>query len=253
MRRLVMAGVLSAFVAGGGTAASFQWPEFFSYHWPDFIRGFFTKADPQAYKKGKFRGELVVLFFNGMTGDKPPRPVQLIQLLKPFGYTDSNNLDWDVPAGAISDGASIPDWAWAMVGGPFSGLYKDAAVIHDHYCVQRTRKWEDVHSVFYEASLNRGTAETLAKTMYAAVLLAGPRWDAPRAGLQAAGVMRAQFVPTQATTSDSGPDKSDKEAFEDLKTWIERDKPTMDEIRKRVEETRKLQETNRKLRLQQKN
>jgi hypothetical protein len=251
MRRLVIAGALGLMLVGGGTAvsvqwASFQWKDLLSYNWPDFVRGWFTKVDREAYKKGKFKGDLVVTFFSAETGDNPPRRVELIQLLKPFGYTDSAGVDWDVPEGAISDGASIPDWFWAMVGGPFSGPYRDAAVIHDHYCLIQTRKWEDVHKVFYEAALNRGTDETLAKTMYAAVLLGGPRWGTPRADFNVADVIRAQVVPTQATTPPSEPQtrsvKTDKEAFEELKAWIEQDKPTMDEIRKRVEQTRRLQQ-----------
>lgn len=35
--------------------------------------------------------------------------------------------------------------------------------------------------------------------------------------------------------------KTDQEIFEDLRVWVEKEKPTRDQIRKRVEELRSLQ------------
>jgi len=228
MRRIAIAGVLIILVAGGA-----GW-----YYQPDFLRPLFEKLDSFAYTKGKFKGDLEVRFFSTTSGDG--HPVELILLLKPFGYTDSSGVEWDVPEGHISDGASIPDWLWAVLGGPYSGPYRDAAVIHDYYCREKTRKWEDVHKVFLEAALNRGTAESLAKSMYAGILFGGPRWDLPKAGALGSGVMKAQLVPTQSS-KPAPTGKSDKEAFDELKAWIEREKPTLDQIKKRVEETRKAQ------------
>lgn len=237
MRRIAFAGlVVVVLLAAGGVAA---W-----HYQPDFVRAFFTKLDAIAYKKGKFRGELEVRFFSSTSGDG--HPIELILLLKPFGYIDASGVDWGVPEGFISDGASIPGWLWVVLGGPFSGPYRDAAVIHDYYCREKSRRWEDVHRVFLEAALNRGTPEDLAKTLYAGVLLGGPRWDPPRADILARGVMKAQllpvqFVPTQSDKKSPGSSKTDKEIFDELKAWIEREKPTLDEIRKRVEDIRKAQ------------
>jgi hypothetical protein len=232
MRRIAIAGLVVVLLAAAGGVAGW-------YYQPDFLRALFTKLDALAYKKGKFNGELEVRFFSSTSGDG--HRVELILLLKPFGYTDSNGVDWNVPEGFISDGASIPEWLWLVLGGPFSGPYRDAAVIHDYYCSQRTRKWEDVHKVFLEAALSRGTAEDLAKTLYAGVLLGGPRWDLPRANIFANGVMKAQLIPIQSDKRAPGSGKTDKEAFDELKAWIEREKPTLEEIRKRVEEIRKAQ------------
>jgi hypothetical protein len=229
MRRLVIAGLVIALVVAGVAGWHYR---------PDFVQALFDRVDAIAYKKGKFKGDLEVRFFSSTSGDG--HPVEFILLLKPFGYTDSNGVDWEVPEGFISDGASIPTWLWVMLGGPFSGPYRDAAVIHDYYCGEKTRRWQDVHRVFLEAALNRGTAEDLAKTLYAGVLLGGPRWDAPRARLLGKGVMKAQLVPVQSKPEPSA-SKTDKQAFEDLKAWIEREKPTLDQIRKRVEEIRKAQ------------
>jgi hypothetical protein len=232
MRRLAVAGIVIALVVAGGLAG-------WRYR-PDFVSALFDRIDAIGYKKGKFNGDLEVRFFSSTSGDG--HPVELILLLKPFGYTDGRGVVWDVPEGFISDGASIPEWLWVMLGGPFSGPYRDAAVIHDYFCNEKTRPWQDVHRVFLEAALNRGTPEDLAKTLYAGVLLGGPRWDSPKAGHFAKRLMKAQLVPTQSSKpAPPTASKTDKEAFEDLKAWIEREKPSLEEIRKRVEEIRKTQ------------
>jgi hypothetical protein len=75
------------------------------------------------------------------------------------------------------DGASIPKFAWSIIGGPFEGKYRDASVIHDVACVARSAPWEYVHLVFYYAMLASGVDKTTAKIMYAAVYHFGPRWD----------------------------------------------------------------------------
>ena len=225
MRRIVIAGVLILVVAGVA-----GW-----YYQPAFLQPLLRKM---SLGKGQFLGELEVRFFSSKSGDG--HPVELILLLKPFGYKDASGVEWSVPAGFISDGASIPDWLWTLLGGPYSGPYRDAAVIHDFYCREKVRPWEAVHKVFLEAALTRGTSETLANTMYAGILLGGPRWDPPKSGWLGSGVRKAQLVPTQAPKPGE-PTKSDKEAFDDLKAWIEREKPTLDQIKKRVEEIRKAQ------------
>jgi hypothetical protein len=98
-------------------------------------------------------------------------------LTQPFEFVDDDGTLWPVPKGAMTDGASIPKVFWSVIGGPFEGLYREAAVIHDYYCDRRTRKWEDVDRVFYDAMLVSGVDPIKAKVMYAAVRWGGPRWD----------------------------------------------------------------------------
>ena len=236
MRRILIAGVLVILVAGA--TAWYYRPGFREAISALFGRSTDLAIDPS---KGRFTGDLDVRFFSTTSGDG--HPVELILLLKPFGYIDSKGVEWNVPEGFISDGASIPNYLWTILGGPYSGPYRDAAVIHDYYCREKTRPWEEVHLVFLEAALKRGTAKSLAQSMYAGILLDGPRWDQPqRAAIQRLRVMKAQLIPTQSTTpAPTGPAKTDKEAFEDLKAWIEREKPTLEQIRKRVEEIRRAQ------------
>ena len=97
----------------------------------------------QGQGQGHFEGELIVKFLPDGRN---------VQLEAPYGYTDPEGRDWDVPAGMITDGASIPRVLWVIYP-PFTGLYRQAAVIHDYYCETRTRPWKDTHLVFYNAML----------------------------------------------------------------------------------------------------
>jgi hypothetical protein len=99
-----------------------------------------------------------------------------MRLLADFGYWDPNEVKWTALTGSVVDGASIPQFAWSLIGGPFEGKYRDASVIHDVACDEKSRPWDAVHLVFYEAMLTSGVKTVLAKIMYAAVYHFGPRW-----------------------------------------------------------------------------
>lgn len=206
---------------------------------PDYLRALISKPKVIAgkvYEKGTFKGDLDVRFLSAVSGDG--QRIEMIQLLQPFGYKDSKGVDWDVPSGFISDGASIPRELWVLLGGPFSGPYRDAAVVHDFYCWTKDRKWEDVHDVFAEAAAKRGTSESLTKVLYAGVLFGGPRWQLGQSGsLQT----RLPIIKAQVAPAPSVQGKTDKQIFDELKGWIEKEKPTLDQIRKRVDEIRKAQ------------
>ena len=98
-------------------------------------------------------------------------------LLADYSYVDSSELEWPVPVNAMVDGASIPRFLWTAIGGPFEGKYRAASVIHDWYCDVRTRTWMAVDRMFFEAMLTSGVDTTLAKAMFYAVWVGGPRWD----------------------------------------------------------------------------
>lgn len=98
------------------------------------------------------------------------------QLLSDFAYRDPQDRMWTAPKGAIVDGASIPRAFRLLFGGPWDGRYKEASVIHDHFCKTKSRPWQDVHRSFYSAMRANGVDETKAKLMFAAVYRFGPRW-----------------------------------------------------------------------------
>ena len=99
-----------------------------------------------------------------------------MKLMEAFVYVDPHGQRWNAPAGSVVNGASIPQFAWSIIGGPFEGKYRDASVIHDVACRSKERPWQDVHEAFYTAMLASGVEAIRAKVMYAAVYHFGPRW-----------------------------------------------------------------------------
>jgi hypothetical protein len=97
-------------------------------------------------------------------------------LINDFKYVGPDATTWISPKGSIVDGASIPKFAWSIIGGPFEGAYRKASVIHDVACDQRLKSWQAVHRAFYTGMLAAGTDPLKAKIMYAAVYHFGPRW-----------------------------------------------------------------------------
>lgn len=99
-----------------------------------------------------------------------------MELTQEFRYEDPEKNLWTAPKGIVVDGASIPQALWSVVGGPLSGRYRSATVIHDWYCESQQRDWRSTHKVFYFAMRAGGVSEVKARGMYAAVIAFGPRW-----------------------------------------------------------------------------
>lgn len=49
-------------------------------------------------------------------------------------------------------------------------------MLHDHYCGKKEFSWRETHLMFYEALIDLGVNEYIAKLMYYSVYLGGPRW-----------------------------------------------------------------------------
>lgn len=122
-----------------------------------------------ASELGEFRGRLVLEEVSDGNS-------AAFKLVEDFTFVDSGARIWTAPRGTIVNGASIPKYFWSIIGGPWSGHYRRASVIHDHFCQTRSRSWIDVHRVFYEAMIASGVSEIKAKLMYFAVYRYGPRW-----------------------------------------------------------------------------
>lgn len=76
---------------------------------------------------GRFLGRL-----NISVDPRLPRRERVWRLKSGFRYIDSAGNRHAVPAGAETDGASIPRFWWRLIGHPLSEQYIAAAVIHDH-------------------------------------------------------------------------------------------------------------------------
>lgn len=99
-----------------------------------------------------------------------------MQLKRALEYVQEGGSNWPVPSETVVNGASIPRVFWTLIGGPLEGLYRDASIVHDHYCDIRTRSWQDTHRMFYEAMRCSGVGAPKAGVMYYAVYRFGPRW-----------------------------------------------------------------------------
>ncbi len=118
---------------------------------------------------GRFQGTLSTVWLDDGRG---------MAVVDPFRYVDAMGTEWNVPAGFVTDGMSIPQWLWSFTGGPYSGKYRKAAVVHDVYCHNRARSWEETHKMLWQAMLCAGVNARRAELIYAAVYEFGPRWDA---------------------------------------------------------------------------
>jgi hypothetical protein len=158
---------------------------------------------------GKFIGKFVAEFSEEGGGRK-------VTLMEPYGFIDPYGKEWNVPTGYKTDGASVPSALWALYP-PFTGNYRSAAVIHDYYCDNKERGWQDTHKVFYFAMRAAHVDETTAKVMYSAVYLFGPRWGpGTEPGRHAA--------PLAATTEQQ------EKVIKDLQTLVAKDNPELDAL-----------------------
>ncbi|MEQ0314415.1 DUF1353 domain-containing protein [Klebsiella sp. GB_Kp051] len=132
-----------------------------------------------------------------------------MQLKRPFGYISMNDREWNVPIDTIVDGASIPRVFWSLIGGPLEGPYRNASIVHDHFCDIRTQPWPDVHRMFHDAMLCSGVPYLKARIMFYAVYRFGPRWiNIPSIELASFGVAKSTSMvstefPTEAFDADS--------------------------------------------------
>jgi hypothetical protein len=90
------------------------------------------------------------------------------KLTEPFEYRD-NPLVITVPVGFITDGASIPRFAWGLIGSPWSGRYSRAAVVHDWGYFKQAMPRLTVDRIFLQGMRILGVPRWKRILMYAAV------------------------------------------------------------------------------------
>lgn len=116
-------------------------------------------------------------FEEGPSGKfRDAEPWQEFVLASDFSFLDPNGLAWNTPKGTAVNGASIPPMFWSLIGGPFSGKYLKASVIHDHYVETKTRTAHDTHRNFYYGMRANDVPVWQAKAMYWAVRTFGEDW-----------------------------------------------------------------------------
>lgn len=98
---------------------------------------------------------------------------RLFKTLQDLTYIANNGEIILVPAGFITDGASIPKIFWSIIGSPFTGKYKKPALIHDYlYAIHLTSR-KRVDSIFIEGMKYLGVSRIKRVLMWFAVKVGG--------------------------------------------------------------------------------
>lgn len=95
------------------------------------------------------------------------------KLTEPFEYCITDRFSIVVPIGFISDGASIPEFAWSLIGSPWSGKYSEAAVIHDFLYFEGKGKRKIADKIFLYGMKILGVSLWKRLLMYRIVRLCG--------------------------------------------------------------------------------
>lgn len=99
------------------------------------------------------------------------------ELLTPLLYRHEDGRLFIVPAGTVTDFASIPRGLWNIF--PKSGKHNRAAVVHDYLCQTQILGHVETHKLFRTALKACGVNKLNRNLMYAAVRCCGPKWGTP--------------------------------------------------------------------------
>lgn len=99
-----------------------------------------------------------------------------LKLAGSLRYVDREGTAHTVPAGFAFDGASIPQWAWSLVGSPLDRRFRRAAALHDFYGTSQGVSARAAHRLFYDGLRAAGVHVVKALAFWLAVTVHRPRW-----------------------------------------------------------------------------
>lgn len=107
-------------------------------------------------------------------------------LMRPFFYEDPHAHSWKAEAGYRTDGATIPRALWTVVGSPYTGNYRRAAIVHDVACDDAgndSGRRRAADRMFYHACRAGGCGVRQSIILYLGVRIGGiwplvPQWSA---------------------------------------------------------------------------
>lgn len=157
------------------------------------IAAFLFVSTASAQEFGSFSGDPVVTIVG-------PRDMILVEQ---YEYYDPEGRTWQVPNGYRSNGASIPKIFWSFTGGPWSGAYTNAAIVHDYFCEFIGPPSDEVHRMFYSAMRANGVPERKAWVMYQAVEVFGRNWEIVDQNVADECKPGPSFAPSQCVFNDT--------------------------------------------------
>ncbi|MFP9136622.1 DUF1353 domain-containing protein [Devosia sp. XGJD_8] len=152
-----------------------------------------------AEKVDRFGGKLVLVLLDNKIAPSIKEGRSLWGMHDPLTYHPGDRQHTiTVPAGFVTDLASVPRWAWILI--PPDGPWVKAAIIHDYlYSTGGTGKWKkhppsitrpqpysrlEADRIMEEAMENRGVGWFARRLIYAAVRLGGSGgWRENRAAM----------------------------------------------------------------------
>jgi Protein of unknown function (DUF1353) len=156
-------------------------------------------------------------YFSGPIDTRWEADGRTMTLLNELRYTDPKGVVWIAPAGSDVDGASLPRALWSFFGGPFEGKYRNASVLHDVAYDQKTRPWQQVDRMFYDAMRCSGVGAIEAKTFYFALYRHGRHW---------------KFKKKAEESRETALNPAEVDA---IQQWIRQNNPTLDQIDSRAD------------------
>ena len=169
---------------------------------------------------GSFDGRVVVEWL-----DDPFVPT--MRLVEPFEYRQSQGKAWKVPEGYVIKGRGMPPLFRDLVGQPFNGGYRKAAIVYDHATEAMKDPWDDAQRMFMEASIVEGVTRPEAKAMYMLLRAQGSRWEVP--GSRCYGSCHGETEPLLWRPV------VDEDVVADLLGWVRRNDPSLVNIEQRAE------------------
>lgn len=174
--------------------------------------------------KGRFQGKVIFEWVD----DSPFIATML--LVNEFSFQQANGKSWVVPAQTTLDGRFAPPLFTQLMGHPFEGGFRKAAVVYDYVVKDMTQPWPETQRMFYEASIVEGVLPIEAKVMFMLMNAGGSRWAERRSS--------NCFNSCHAGDSElSWRPLVDDEQVIALVSWVREGDPSLDEIERRVDET----------------
>lgn len=121
---------------------------------------------------GLYSGRVVAEWLDSDYEDRRMRLVEGTTLR----FIDPAGVVWIADVGLEFDGASIPPVLWILIGSPFTGKYRKAAVLHDSACKRRDRPYYAAHWMMYMAMRAKGVGHFRAYCMFKLLLWFGSKW-----------------------------------------------------------------------------
>lgn len=169
---------------------------------------------------GSFDGRVVVEWL-----DDPFVPT--MRLAEPFEFRQFKGKVWRVPEGHVVKGRGMPPLFRDLIGQPFNGAFRKAAIVYDHATQAMIEPWDEAQRMFLEASVAEGVTRPEAKAMYMLLRAQGSRWEVP--GSRCYGSCHGETEPLLWRPV------VDEAVVADLLGWVRRNDPSVVNIEQRAE------------------